>query len=778
MRRLARNASGPVRLFSEDWRTACRPRPLAAARSARATDPLRVRRALACTSTLLAILLGADAALAQTTGPTSDPLRGERRLLPLDDVMFSYFPDNDAVDSALLAGLSCSVGAPPGEGAICGYTEPQSLGVTSNAALGVVAGRMFARPKDTFVVAGDELTLILSGGQSNDSFETWTVPLPHVLQTPQPGTAVYRPLMAMADFNGDGYDELVIGAQDLGLQVARPVDLTDPSKGLAWGDFLSPVETVVGSALAAGDLDGDGLPEVALAYPAGGSGSSSFTLEIYHVDPTQLWLQFEHSVTVDTETAYGQGGFGVSQVSIAAGDFDHDVSALGLPDKEIVVAASGVVAGESLFAIQPFQVFSTLQPVAVGGQALPAFPDCSVCYQYVSVVVDSARTRLDRRAEQVVLGVNGLDADFVERSEFWILTFDGSDQLAPEVQTTELLEVHEHGDCQSGMRGLAIGNFNRPDEQGAAVPFPSGLGIAVLQGFNLGSEVGGPVCTSGPNVVVEPYAIDRRTGRLTGPCRGRRRSSSRPPASSRRTAWRPGTSKAAHCWSGRPRSCRSMTSLSSRWCSRRRQCISTSSSRSTESSPDLLNLSFGLPGFNTKFTESEGTTTTTSHQSTTSHSFAEKESLEQSISFGVPDVASVSAELKTSSEQTQQNVVSQSSSTITTTVDLITAASDLDDRLWYTQQDVDLYLYPVLCPPDPGNAETCGTSPSHVMFSIPQSQTLYSFVPAASVEWYQPPIRSPRRCPIRGPSRRSTTCLPQRPSIPSSRSTTCRRPAP
>jgi hypothetical protein len=158
-----------------------------------------------------------------------------------------------------------------------------------------------------------------------------------------------------------------------------------------------------------------------------------------------------------------------------------------------------------------------------------------------------------------------------------------------------------------------------------------------------------------------------------------------------------------------------------------------------EISADLLNLSFGLPAFNTKFTESSGTTTSTSHQSTTSHSFAEKESLEDSLSFGVPDVASVSVDLSTSSEQTQQQVVSQSSTTITTILSSLTAASDLDDRLWYSAHDIDLYIYPVLCPPDPNNPDECGTTPSDVMFSIPQSQKIYSFVPGSAVEWYQPP---------------------------------------
>jgi len=96
------------------------------------------------------------------------------------------------------------------------------------------------------------------------------------------------------------------------------------------------------------------------------------------------------------------------------------------------------------------------------------------------------------------------------------------------------------------------------------------------------------------------------------------------------------------------------------------------------SGADLLNLSFGLPTFNTNFTETTGSTTTTTHSSRTSNSFAEKESLDASISFGVPLIDNVSVSLKETAEQTEEGVVSKSSTTISSSVKSFAAQTDLE----------------------------------------------------------------------------------------------------
>lgn len=667
---------------------------------------------------------------AHAADPVSDPLRGERRILPLDDVMMSYLPNGGAT-TELLAGL--------GTGTFIDEFLHQDISSSSNTSVGVIAGRMFARPRDTFVIAGSELTFVIGEGSPTPSFERWTAPLPHALPSRVPGNAVYRPQMAMADFNGDGYDELVIGAADRGLRVATPVDVTDPSKGLIWGDFLSPVFTVPGSSLTAGDLDGDGDPEVVLARPDG----VAFVVGVYHVDPTELWLRFEHSVTVQTSTLVA-GGFQVQQVSVVAADFDGDQSSFGLPDDEIVVAAGSLGQGSRHVAVQPYKVFSTLQPVAMDGRAfelnLGGGP-CNDCAQYASIVADAARLDWIGSPEQLVLGVTTLDTGTMDqRSQIWIATFDSETSLGFGIRSQTTIQPNNFQDCNAGMRGLAIGNYDHPTATSSGPPtIPDTLEIAVLQGFDLGAEVGGSTCGHEPNVTIQPYTVDAKTWELSGPLGGPSTFFEQNRTPSPTFSLASGDFQGGSLRVGPPEIVPLQDVAQLEVVLQAPPMHIDYIQPVDTNQAELLNLSYGLPGFNTKFNETSGTTTTSTHDSTDSYSFAEMESLSASISFGIPDVIGATEELRETAKQTQEKIVSQSSSMITSTLQSLTAATDLNDRVWYTQQDLNLYYYPILCPPDPSNPNECDPHPAHLVFSVPQRQNTYSFVPAATVEWYQPP---------------------------------------
>jgi hypothetical protein len=447
--------------------------------------PRRARRGAIGALMLAAIfasLLYPSPGLTQTAEMT-DPLRGERRLLPLDDVLV-YDWAKSASTSTLNALLSS-------ENEISQQDQAQIA--AGQETFGISAGKMFTAPQDTIAVAQSGQMNLFLGSTS----PAWSGSVPNPVTAALSSLPLLiRPLMEMGDFTGDGYAELVIGSSNSGLQVASPVDVTDPSQGVRWGDFYSNANTIAGSALTTGDFDGNGLAEVALAYPVPGSGSTpatGFIVEIYKVDPTELWLSFGHSVTVNSST-YGQGSFPIRKLSISAGDFDNDVSGLGLPDEELVVTLSGEDANDDHFAIQTFQVFSTLQPVATYGEV---YTDVAECAQggcaFVSTMVDSGRLDFTGPLDQAVVGINGLSGFGVESgSEFWILSFGGGENLEFDVVTQQQTPINGTGSlCTAAMSGLAIGNFDRP-AQGAAT-FPLSLSIAVLQTAIRGLRFGGVV---------------------------------------------------------------------------------------------------------------------------------------------------------------------------------------------------------------------------------------------------------------------------------------------
>jgi hypothetical protein len=132
---------------------------------------------------------------------------------------------------------------------------------------------------------------------------------------------------AAGDFKGDGLEEIVI-ASSYGIRIISASDSQDFSKGIKSGP--SSVIDVDGSykaAVAVGDFDGDGRPEIAVAYDAL-HGIPQGRLAIYKVDPITLALELQHAENL-TEPL---GATDTFWASLAAGRFGttlHDQLVLG-----------------------------------------------------------------------------------------------------------------------------------------------------------------------------------------------------------------------------------------------------------------------------------------------------------------------------------------------------------------------------------------------------------------------------------------------------------------
>jgi hypothetical protein len=112
-------------------------------------------------------------------------------------------------------------------------------------------------------------------------------------QTPVPGG------MTIADFNGDGYDDFVLAQTDIGndgkwhgyLEFVTAEDVNDLSQGLNPGpyvpaDFAVRANALGRASITSGDLDGDGIPEVIVAYGSGQYGvGPRVEIDIYRFSP-------------------------------------------------------------------------------------------------------------------------------------------------------------------------------------------------------------------------------------------------------------------------------------------------------------------------------------------------------------------------------------------------------------------------------------------------------------------------------------------------------------
>jgi hypothetical protein len=142
-------------------------------------------------------------------------------------------------------------------------------------------------------------------------------------QTPVPGG------MTIADFNGDGYDDFVLAQTDIGndgkwhgyLEFVTAKDVNDLSKGLNPGPY-TPADFPVGAndlgtaSITSGDLDGDGIPEVIVAYPLFGP---EVVVNIYRFSrELDRTLEKVGTTTFDPDI---YDGHDITRVVVLAGNF-------------------------------------------------------------------------------------------------------------------------------------------------------------------------------------------------------------------------------------------------------------------------------------------------------------------------------------------------------------------------------------------------------------------------------------------------------------------------
>ncbi len=165
--------------------------------------------------------------------------------------------------------------------------------------------------------------------------------------------------------------------------------------------------------------------------------------------------------------------------------------------------------------------------------------------------------------------------------------------------------------------------------------------------------------------------------------------------------------------------------------------------------PSVLNLTVFPNTFNTAYNFMTTTGTQGSRKSTTSYTYSTKESAEEKVSYGVPDVDQVSVTLKQSATQTHDSTVSKNYNSYSGESFQLTAATEFDDKVIATSRQMNFYTYPVIgkfvcpfespnCPDDCGSGPSpCPKQPLHIQYSGPDNVVHLEPTDAAGVEWYQ-----------------------------------------
>ena len=159
--------------------------------------------------------------------------------------------------------------------------------------------------------------------------------------------------------------------------------------------------------------------------------------------------------------------------------------------------------------------------------------------------------------------------------------------------------------------------------------------------------------------------------------------------------------------------------------------------------PEVLNVNVFPDSFNTAYSFQTTTSAQASRQSSTSYTASTKESAEGKVSYGVPDVDSVSVEVKTSATQTHQSTVSNTYNTYSSQTYTFNTATVFDDKVAATSETMNIYSYPVIgqtiCPAANPSCTDSERVPLYIQYSAPDNILHIPPTDAAGLEWFQPP---------------------------------------
>jgi hypothetical protein len=352
------------------------------------------------------------------------------------------------------------------------------------------SGRMFNQPSATVVVA-------LNGNVGNGV--SLAVESPQGVQgaSVSPDTTGGIPNGVMADFNQDGYDDLALSYNDgyIVIATATNVNWTTPNSPPQPNLGPSPLRFGPGAqlnvlkAIAAGDFNADGQPEIAglTVIPKDQPGGGGLELVMYTVDPNSLAITPAITPLVLT-TPGASASTPITHVAMARGRFNtlsHDQLAVTFATD----------SGNTYAEIIDFASSGSLTPTE-GPQLLVSNITIPTGYLQLETgqfgLTDDTPSNPSNPYDQIVWHMSSTSD---QGRYFWVMTADSNLKLTPHSGVT-----YNGYPCAAGIQ---VGNFDNQQ------PDPLNAG---QNEHNPNAQIAFMYCTSDATAgVMNIYSVDPKT---------------------------------------------------------------------------------------------------------------------------------------------------------------------------------------------------------------------------------------------------------------------------
>lgn len=632
---------------------------------------------------------------------TPDILHGQSHLLRMDDIVIADVkeatsaPYTNVLDTRFL--LTANNRISKEQQITTQSTTPGPV----NAGVQLAVGRMFDLPNDIVAVlaidGGAEpsqefhLALNLYDALGNRSLRQSIAVSATSANAPQ--SAV------MADFTGDGFDDLALSFGKTAGQIViiQAADVTNWDAGVLVGPAF--VSDKVFLALAAASVDGK-RPLHLVAVTAGSAPSGEGAeMVVLSIDPVTLQLSQQASTPLA----------GVTQVAdIVGGNYDENPT-----DDEIVVVTAGAAIDStvaSLYAFGGNPLSATLLNTATVPSVLPVdkIDAASGIVHPLSNDVNTIVVDAEHLGAAAVMTVFTIEHDrFVQHTSLEYSDF----------RDTSIVLAHFNQAVAGGAADLDL----KLAIYGAGVDSNS----AELDVYEFGSNGSGyalnPLWSYSGALPIAFSSLQMAAGDLQG-------HSLRLGAPYKITV--------DHY--SAPSTTVGMPPMHMDWVVP--SCADPNYPGNC-STPQVVNVLTKPASTYAQLNTDVKNSTQSSSQKTTSFSLATQEDVDAKLSYGIPDLASVSAEIKDTARQTfDQSVATKDNSYASVAFDA-SVRTGFADHIWFDSYRFNIWTYPVIgrtaCPAGSPNCAASEQKPLNVQFSGPDQINRYD-LDGNVVEWYQP----------------------------------------